>query len=102
MIYNIEESETQNENDPSIEYINQIIDNKLKNYSISSSSFEIKWKNNSIFQLTTTNNELNRLLGNITNENGVSIIDLGICEFLLKNFYEINENISLIIKKHEN
>ena len=62
---------------------------------------EIKGENNTIFQLTTTGNEISRFTGSSSKENGVSIIDLGTCEITLKTFYNINLNISLIIKKYE-
>ena len=42
-----------------------------------------------------------RFLGNSSNENGLSIIDLGKCETILKTFYKIDLNIPLIIKKYE-
>ena len=73
----------------------------LLNYTIWEESIEIKGENNTIFQLTSTINELRRLLGNSSNQNGVSIIDLGTCENLLKDTYNIDHNISLIIKKYE-
>ena len=67
------------------EGINQLIDNDLlKNYTIKNDSIEIKGENNSMFQLTTTNNELNRYNGELLNENNLSIIVLGDCETTLK------------------
>ena len=86
--------------------INENINNKidteiLKNYTIEDESFEIKGDNNTIFQLTTTKNEFDRFKGSSSNENGVSIIDLGTCETVLKTRYNIDPNISLIIKKYE-
>ena len=84
------------------ENIKKKIDTELiKNYTINDESLEIKGENNTIFQLTTTGNEINRFTGSTSNENGVSIIDLGTCEIALKTFYNINLNISLIIKKYE-
>ena len=82
--------------------INRKIDDELiKNYTVGDDSIEIKGENNSIFQLTTTNNELKRFSGNLLNNNNLSIIDLGNCETTLKSFYRINSNLSLIIKKFE-
>ena len=82
--------------------IGQMIDNDLiKNYTEEDDSIEIKGENNSIFQLTTTNNELDRYDGKKSNNNNLSIIDLGSCETTLKSFYKIEQNLSLIIKKFE-
>ena len=82
--------------------INKMIDNELLwNYTLGDDSMEIKGENNTIFQLTTTGNELERFLGNLPNNNSLSIIDLGNCETILKDHYGINQNMSLIIKKHE-
>ena len=67
----------------------------------SNQSLEIKGENNSVFQLTTTDNELNRFNGKMLNTNGLSVIDLGNCETLLKIHYKINNDSSLIIKKYE-
>ena len=82
--------------------IRQMIDNELiKNYTQEDDSIEIKGENNSIFQLTTTNNELDRYDGKKSNNNNLSIIDLGSCETTLKSFYKIEPNLSLLIKKFE-
>ena len=84
------------------EEINQKINNDLlKNYTTEDDSIEIKGENNSIFQITTTGNELNRYDGKILNNNNLSIIDLGACEITLKSKYNIDPNLSLIIKKFE-
>ena len=81
------------------EIIKKIDTELLINYTVRDESIEIKGENNTIFQLTTTGNEKNRLSGNDLNANGVSIIDLGNCETLLKKANNINS--SLIIKKYE-
>ena len=82
------------------EDINNRIDNILiKNYTIYDDSIEIKGENNSIFQLTTAYNELERYSGKKSNNNSLSILDLGNCENDLKTYYKINS--SLIIKKYE-
>ena len=99
--YNIETRECIYNNKPNNGAINTIIDNELNNYTISSPSLEMKGENNTIFQLTTSSNELERLTGNVDNENGVSVIDLGNCENLLKQAYDIDNSTSLIIKKYE-
>ena len=99
--YNEETRECIYYNKPNNEAINTIINKELNNYTISSPSLELKGENNTIFQLTTSSNELERLKGNTDNENGVSVIDLGNCETLLKQAYNINNSTSLIIKKYE-
>jgi hypothetical protein len=74
----------------------------LIEYNASSNqSLEIKGENNTVFQLTTTDNEMNRYNGKLLNTNGLSVIDLGNCETLLKIHYKINNDSSLIIKKYE-
>ena len=83
------------------EIIKKIDTELLKNYTIGDESLEIKGENNTIFQLTTTGNELSRLSGNGPNVNGVSVIDLGNCGTLLKKAYGLDLNSSLIIKKYE-
>ena len=84
------------------EEINQMIDDDLlKNFTDKDDSIEIKGENNSIFQLTTSDNELNRYSGKLLNENNLSIIDLGACGTTLKSLYHIDPNLSLIIKKFE-
>ena len=83
--------------------IKEKIDNELLlNFNISSNqNIEIKGENNTVFQLTTTDYELNRFNGYMLNNNGLSVIDLGNCETLLKIHYKINNDSSLIIKKYE-
>ena len=79
-----------------------IVDNLLDKYNISNGEEMIyQGENNFFFQITNTENELSILEQKINNTNIFSIIDLGKCENLLKNHYEINENISLIIMKYE-
>ena len=79
--------------------INKIIDDLLINYNITDKSIEIKGENNSIFQLTTSENEFKKFNGNLNN--GLSIIVLGDCETLLKQENGLKENDTLIIKKYE-
>ena len=55
----------------------------------------IKKINNIIYQITTTENQKNNKFNNI------SKIDLGECENILKNIYNISENQSLIIFKSD-
>jgi len=89
-------------NNQSNEEINKKIDTELlRNYTVGDESLEFPGENNTVFQLTTTSNEFNRLIGNISNDNGLSVIDLGTCEATLKAFYKIDLNTSLIIKKYE-
>ena len=83
--------------------IKEKIDNELLNdFNVTfNQSIEIKGENNTVFQLTTTDNEINRFNGNMLNNNGLSVIDLGNCETLLKIHYKINNDTALIIKKYE-
>ena len=48
-----------------------------------------------IYQLTTTHNE------NINNNSNLSIVNLGICEDYLKEFCNIDKNLSLLLFKLE-
>ena len=83
------------------EEINSKIEEILNNYKDEYGSIEVKGENNTVFQLTTTDNENKKYSGNISNENDLSIIDLGDCETSLRNYYNISYNLSLIIKKYE-
>ena len=53
------------------------------------------------YEITTTKKEKNELKNNSLNDN-LTIIDLGLCENILRGKYGINENISLILLKSEN
>ena len=59
----------------------------------------IEGKDNFYFHFTTSENELNSLNGN--NSNNFSIIDLGKCEKILKEQNNIDKNLSLLILKFE-
>ena len=77
--------------------------NILNKYNISNGE-EIIYptEDNFFFQLTNTKKELELLEGkNNNNTNKFSIIDLEQCGRLLKEQYQINENISLILLKYE-
>ena len=79
-----------------------VIDNIINNYDINKGEEMVfKGEDNFIFHITNSQNELELLKGNNNNTNKVSIIDLGECENLLKKYYQINENVSLIIIKFE-
>ena len=64
-------------------------------------SLMIDGRDNYVYQITTINNEKNILRGKNKNNNQFSTIDLGECENLLRNFYHIDSNVSLIIIKFE-
>ena len=84
------------------EDLNQKIGNDIiPNYNTGDGSIEIKGDGNTMFQVTTTDNELNIFSGNKFNSNGLSVIILGKCEDLLKQANSIDPNLSLIIKKVE-
>ena len=79
--------------------INKIKNELLDTYPQNGINLVIPSKDNYAFQLTTSSNELNSL--NEDNQNGMSIINFGACENLLKQCYGIAKNISLIILKFE-
>ena len=60
----------------------------------------IEGKDDFIFQIIKTEKEKD-ILNNNYNINKISNIELGECEYLLKNYYNININSSLIILKFE-
>ena len=62
----------------------------------------IKGGNKTIFQITNGKNEKELLLGDLSNNQNLTILDLGECENKLKEEYNINENDSLIYLKKEN
>ena len=70
------------------------IDSLLPNVTGNSEDIIIKG-NNITLQITTTNNQKNNKYNNI------SIINLGECENVLKNYYNISSNLSLLIFKIE-
>ena len=64
-------------------------------------SIYFKTDSNMTFEITTTEKEKNELSGNSIKDN-LTIIDIDECETILRDFYDINENISLIFLKSEN
>ena len=80
---------------------NHILENIINFCSSIEESIVIEGEDNFAFQITTNENELSTLNGNFDNNYNLSIIDLGECENLLKNKYEINKNDNLIIVKLE-
>ena len=76
--------------------------NILNEYNISKGEEMIfQGENNFFFQITTIEKELTSLEMKNNNTSKFTLIDLFECEKLLKEQYEINENISLIIMKYE-
>ena len=77
--------------------------NILNKYNISNGEEMVySTEDNFFFQLTNTKKELELLEGkNNNNTNKFSIVDLEQCGSLLKEHYQINENISLILLKYE-
>ena len=86
---------------------NEEIYQSIQNFMNSNILFDIKdslmidGRDNYAYQITTINNEKNILRGKNKNNNQFSTIDLGECENLLRNFYHIDRNVSLIIIKFE-
>ena len=58
-------------------------------------------ENDIIFQITTSKNQLQALNDNSLNNYNLSIIDLGNCETILKEKFNLNENDDLILLKKE-
>ncbi len=73
----------------------------IKSYPSNGESIIIEGEEDYVFQITTSENELNTLEGEYSNEYNLSIIDLGKCEDLLKETNGINNDVSLIILKFE-
>ena len=86
-----------------IEIYNHIINSMLQNYigNINQPIF-IKGNNNFVFSITTDVKENESLKRKTTNNQTLSIIDLGECKNkLIERYFPGNENISFIIIKHE-
>ena len=61
----------------------------------------IKGEDNFLFHITNMKNDLEHLKEKNNRTNQFSVIDLGQCENLLKNYYQIDKNSSLLIIKLE-
>ena len=61
----------------------------------------IKGEDNFLFHITNMKNDLELLKEKNNRTNQFSVIDLGQCENLLKNYYQIDKNSSLLIIKLE-
>ena len=78
-----------------------IIQDVITNYnSTEGTNFMIKTNDDHNYEITTIENEKTSLYSSNKLLN-LSKIDLGECEYLLKDYYHINRNISLIIIKYE-
>ena len=79
-----------------------IVNNIINNYDITKGEEIIyQREDNFFFHVTNTENELELLKGKNNSTNIFSIVDLGKCGSLLKDYYKINENTSLILIKYE-
>ena len=79
-----------------------IIAHVIQNYDASKGKeLAFQANDNFSFHITNSENELDALKGKNNSTNKFSVIDLGECENLLKNYYKINKNLSLIIMKFE-
>ena len=93
---------TLNSTDITNEEIFQKLDSLfLKIYENGDSFIKIQGIGNTVFQITTSKNELKALEGNLSDYSGETIIDLGNCEDALRKEYKINNSFGLIIKKSE-
>jgi hypothetical protein len=80
----------------------EIINNVLLNYDINKEKeIIIKGEDNFLFHITNMKNDLELLKEKNNRTNQFSVIDLGQCENLLKNYYQIDKNSSLLIIKLE-
>ena len=80
----------------------QIIDLFIQNFDdFKEEEKIIESKNNFFYHLTTLENELNSIDGKNNNSNKFSKIDLGECEDILKEEYDIDKNLSLLMLKYE-
>ena len=86
-----------------IDIHNLIVDNIISIYTQEiGKNLVMKGVDNIIFQITDTKSEL-ELLKNMSGNNiNLSIIDLGECENILREKYEIRDNDYLIILKNQN
>ena len=81
------------------ESYNKIKNELVKTYPSDGHSIKIPVEDDYAFQVTTTSNE-NDFLQN--DDNGLSILEFGNCENILKRENHIDENETLIILKYEN
>ena len=91
------------QNDDDNSEFNDLLSNALLSSYIpeDGESIMIERPDNTVYQITTSKNELELLKNKSNNINNISIIDLGECETILKQHYHINENDSLIFIKNE-
>ena len=87
-----------------VELYNFLKNDILQRYSFSNDkSFVFEGEDGSIYQVTSSKNELDLLKSNnISDDYNLSIIDFSECEAILKKEYNINEDDSLIFIKKEN
>ena len=84
------------------EIYNIIKENIISLYSQNNGKSQIiKGENNITFQITNSKNELESLKGGVSNNQNLSILDLGECKTTLREIYHINESDSFIILKKE-
>ena len=80
----------------------QIINNVIQNFEDSNEEgVIIEAKDNFFYQITTLENDLNTIEGNNNATNRFSRIDIGECENVLRESYNLDKNVSLIIVKFE-
>ena len=84
------------------EIFRRIKDKSLFNYNISNrEEMIINGKDNFYFQITNSKNDKELLNEENNKTNKFTVLDLGTCEIILKNYYHINMNDSLLIIKNE-
>ena len=79
----------------------ETLEDIIFSYPYDGESLLLEGEDEYVFQITTSLNEIDTFEGKNANEYSLSMIDLGECEYLLKQQYNINNNIPLIIIKFE-
>ena len=88
-----------NSNYSNDDLLNKIIPYYIENYDGKSNVFE--GKDNVIFQITSDENELKSFRGINDNKHNLSVIDLANCEKIIRETYDLNDTVPLIILKYE-
>ena len=84
-----------------MEFYEEMTENFISNYDVTKGKEIIfHGDEDDIFQITDTQKE-SEILEKNNNTKKLAVIDLGQCVDILKNYYKINENVSLIIIKYQ-
>ena len=83
------------------EIYNKIIKEVMDDYPQNGESVVIPLENNYVYEITTMDNELDSLNNSSNKNNNLSIIDLEECGTVLRSYYNVSEELSLIFLKYE-